>query len=150
MYQGINDLHSSLRYVVVILLLIAVINAILGWTGKKVYTTGDNKLSLFAMVFCHIQLLVGIAMYFLSPVVEVGLSDMGSAMQDPQVRFFTVEHGLMMILAIALITIGRSTSKKQATDNGKFKRVAIFYGLGLLIIFAMIPWPFLKDFGTWF
>ncbi len=150
MLQGIHDLHSALRYVVLLLLVFAVLNAIMGWTGKKVYTSGDNKLHLFTMVFCHIQLLVGIVMYFMSPIVDLGLSDIGSAMQDPQVRFFTVEHGLMMIIALTLITIGRSTSKKQAADNGKFKRVAIFYGLGLVIIFAMIPWPFMKDFGTWF
>ncbi len=150
MFQALQHLHSGLRYVVLILLVMAVINAIAGWTGNKVYTSKDNKLSMFAMVFCHIQLLIGLALYVLSPIVDVGLSDFGSAMQDPQIRFFTMEHGLMMIIALALITIGRSTSKKQATDNGKFKRVAIFYGLGLLIIFVMIPWPFLKEFGKWF
>lgn len=150
MFTGINHLHSALRYVVLVLLVIAFVNAVLGWFGKKVYSTNDNKLSMISMVFCHIQLLIGIVLYFMSPIVDIGLSDMGSAMQDPQVRFFTMEHGLMMIVAIALITIGRISSKKQSTDNGKFKRVAIFYGLGLLIIFAMIPWPFLKDFGTWF
>ncbi|MES2627636.1 MAG: cytochrome B [Bacteroidota bacterium] len=150
MFQGLQHLHSSLRYVVVFLLIVTVINAFLGWSGKKVYTAKDNKLSLFAMIFCHIQLLVGIGLYFISPIVKVGLSDMGSAMADAQVRFFTVEHALMMIIALTLVTIGRSTSKKQVTDNGKFKRVAIFYGLGLLIIFFMIPWPFLRDFGTWF
>ena len=122
MFQAFQHLHSGLRYVVLILLVIAVINAIVGWTGNKVYSSNDNKLSLFAMVFCHVQLLIGLVMYVLSPIVDVGLSDIGSAMHDPQIRFFTVEHGLMMIIALALITIGRSTSKKQATDNGKFRR----------------------------
>lgn len=150
MFQGLSHMHSALRYVVLALLVIAFFNALMGWSGKKVFSSGDKKLSMFAMVFCHIQLLVGLAMYFMSPIVDIGLSDIGSAMQDPQVRFFTVEHGLMMIIAIMLITIGHSTSKRQATDNGKFKRIAIFYGLGLVIIFAMIPWPFLKEFGTWF
>ncbi len=150
MYSGINHLHSAMRYVVVLLLVITFIKMLNGWLGKKTYTAADNKLSLVTMIMCHLQLLIGLIMYPLSPIVEVAFSDVGSAMQDPQVRFFFMEHALMMIVALALITIGRSTAKKQTTDVGKFKRTAIFYGLGLLIIFVMIPWPFLKDFGTWF
>ena len=150
MYSGINHLHSAMRYVVVLLLVITFIKMLSGWLGKKTYTAADNKLSLVTMIMCHLQLLIGLIMYPLSPIVEVAFSDVGSAMQDPQVRFFFMEHALMMIIALALITIGRSTAKKQTTDVGKFKRTAIFYGLGLLIIFVMIPWPFLKDFGTWF
>lgn len=150
MYQGLLHTHSGLRYIVLLFLVVAFLKSLSGWLGKKDYSNGDNKLSLFAMIFCHVQLLVGILLYVFSPIVEVGLSDVGSMMSDPQVRFFTMEHGLMMILALALITIGRSSSKKIGNPVAKHKRVAIFYGLGLLIIFVMIPWPFLKDFGNWF
>jgi len=71
-------------------------------------------------------------------------------MKDSMNRFYAVEHISMMIIAIALITVGYSRGKKQEESKRKYKTVAIFYGLGLLIIFAMIPWPFMKEFGTWF
>ncbi len=149
MYKMIDHLHSVNRYLVLAFLVYAVVIMFNGWRSKRAYTAADNRLSLLTMIFCHIQLLLGLVLYAISPIVEVAFSDVGSAMQDPQVRFYFAEHGFMMIAAIALITIGRSTAKKQASDELKFKRTAIFYGIGLLIILAMIPWPFLKDFGTW-
>jgi len=145
----INHLHSVNRYVVLALLIFAVIRMFNGWMAKKPFTASDNRISLFAFIACHLQLLFGLVLYAVSPIIEVAFSDVGSAMQDPQVRFYFVEHSLLMIIAIALITVGRISAKKMATDELKFKRTAIFFGIGLLLILAMIPWPFLKDFGTW-
>jgi hypothetical protein len=148
MYSGLLLTHSALRYLVLIFLIIAVFTSLAGWIGKKMYTTSDNRISLFAMIACHIQLLMGIVVYFTGNR-QTGFSDMSFTMNTPELRFYTIEHPLMMFIAIMLITIGRSTSKKMSTDVGKFRRTAVFYGLGLLIILAMIPWPFLKVFGSW-
>jgi membrane protein DedA with SNARE-associated domain len=95
-------------------------------------------------------LVVGLVMYFMSPWFSALTNNAKEVMANPQARFFAVEHISMMIIAIALITVGYSRAKRQEDDKRKSKTILIFYGIGLVLIFAMIPWPFLKEFGTWF
>ena len=145
MYTGLLHAHSGLRWVVLILLIAAIFNAF----GKKnggVWTAKDKKITLFAMVFTHIQLVLGIILYFMSPKVQF----VEGFMQNPVYRFFAVEHITLMIIAIALITIGYSKAKRAATDAKKFGAVATFYLVGLILILASIPWPFRHLGSGWF
>jgi len=137
----IKHIHSGWAYLVLIMLIIAFVNAVIGFIGKKSFKNKDLRISLFTLIVAHIQLVLGLTMYFISPyfshMKEIG---MGAAMNDPKTRLFMVEHPLMMILAIALITIGFSKQKKRANDYAKFKTITIFYGLALLLILSRIPW----------
>ena len=146
MYTGLLHAHSGLRWIVLVLLLWALFKAIAGWTGQKEYQKSDRLSALFALIFTHIQLLIGIGLYFMSPKVRFESGMMG----DSVLRFFTVEHSLMMIIAIALITFGFSTAKRMEAAISKHKRVAITYGIGLLIMLASIPWPFRELGAGWF
>lgn len=138
--------HSGLRWVALILLLAAIGNAFSKWQGKKGYTDKDRKLGLFALIGVHVQLLLGLALYFISSKVIFSAESMKVAMN----RFFLVEHPTLMIIAIALITVGYSRAKRGATDTGKFKTTFWFYLIGLILILAGIPWPSL-GYGTgWF
>lgn len=139
MYQTIHSLHSVLAYIALGVLLLAVINAIYGLLNKKLFTSKDLRLSLFALIFCHIQLLIGFILYFISPVGMEAFSTEG-AMKIPELRLTMLEHPLINIIAIILITIGWSQHKRQESQNGKFKKIAIFYTIGLLLILARIPW----------
>src|SRR5690606_15087699 len=105
MYVGFLHLHSALRYVVLILLIIAVIKAWMNWQGKKEFKPGDKKIYLFTLIAAHIQLLVGLVLYFISPIVDQVYADFGAAMKDAMLRFWGMEHFVMMLLAIILITI---------------------------------------------
>jgi uncharacterized membrane protein len=116
------------------LVLLAIINALAGWFGKKSYTEGNRKLNLFAMISAHTQLLLGIILYFLSPFVQFN----GETMKDATTRYWTVEHLVMMIFAIILITIGHSRSKKAALPEAKHRAIAIFYILAVVVIVAAI------------
>lgn len=139
--------HSGWRWIVLILLLFAVVKMHRGWKKDKQYTEGDRKLALFAMIAYHIQFLVGWALFFISPKVNFGSSMMGHDM----LRFFTMEHSVMMLLAFILITIGHSKSKKKDTDKQKFRMIAIFYTLALVIVLVAIPWPFREALNaSWF
>ena len=134
-------LHSYWAYLVVLLLVIAVINAFIGLTKNKNFSDKDLRISLFTLIVIHIQLILGFVVYYVSPYYEsMREIGMGATMKDAVIRLYTVEHPLMMILAIILITIGFSKHKKQTTDKGKFKTLAIFYGLGLLFVLSRIPW----------
>jgi len=150
MYIGLLHLHSALRYVVVILLVVAILKAFAGWFGNKSYTEGDRKLALFTMISVHLQLVIGLILYFISPVVQSALADMGAAMKDTELRFWAVEHIATNIIGIILITIGYSTAKRASTDKAKFTRTAIFYLIGFILIMSAIPWPWSRVDRGWF
>jgi len=136
MYTILQKLHSGWAYVALLVLVIAVINAIIGLSSKKEFTSTDRKIALFGLIGIHVQLLIGIILYFVSPL---GLASFGQ-MSDKALRLTSLEHPLINIIAIALITIGWSKHKKALTSESKFKGFTIFYGLGLLLILSRIPW----------
>ena len=139
MYQTILNVHSYLAYAALLLLVLASGNAILGLTSKKFFKDKDLRLSLFTLIICHIQLLVGLILYFVS---EKGFKAFAieGAMKNPELRLTMLEHPLINIIALVLITIGWSKHKKEESNNGKFKKIAIFYTLGLVLILSRLPW----------
>ena len=136
MYETIQSVHSILAYAALGLLLLASINAIFGINNKKLFTDKDLRLSLFTLIICHIQLLVGLILYFVSPL---GSAQLGN-MKDAAMRLTSLEHPLINIIALVLITIGWSKHKKEESNNGKFKKIAVFYTLGLILILSRLPW----------
>jgi len=135
--QILQHLHSVNRWIVLVLLLLTIITAFQGWFGKKTYTEGDRKKALFTLISTHIQVLIGLGLYFISPFVTSG-----GGMKDKVWRFYAVEHFSMMLLAAILITIGYAVAKRKTVDVSKFKITAIFFVIALLIMLAGIPWPF--------
>ena len=136
MYQFIQKFHSGWAYIALLLLIIATANALIGMLSKKEFTARDRKIALFGLIGIHIQLLVGMILYFVSPL---GFASFGQ-MADKALRLTSLEHPLINIIAIALITIGWSKHKKLTTSESKFKTFTIFYGLGLVLILSRIPW----------
>ena len=134
LYSFLLHLHSGFRYIVLLLVLLAIIRAWADWLGKKPYSEGNRKLNLFAMISMHTQLLFGIILYFVSPFVKFG----SDTMKDATTRYWTVEHLTAMIIAIVLITIGHSKSKKIVLPEGKHKTIAIYYTLALVIVVVTI------------
>lgn len=140
MFIGLLHLHSSLRYVVLFLLVLAMLKAIIGLLARKPFTGADNKIGTALLGATHLQVVIGLILYFVSPTVEVAMSDMGAAMKDATLRFWAVEHITMMLIAAVLITVGRVTSKKALDDLKKHKRAAIFYSFAFAVIMYAIPW----------
>jgi hypothetical protein len=136
MYTILQKAHSGWAYIALLILVIAVVNAIIGMTSKKEFTEKDRKIALFGLIGTHVQLLFGLILYFVSPL---GLSSLGQ-MSDKALRLTSLEHPLINIIAITLITIGWSKHKKLTTSESKFKTFSIFYGLGLVLILSRIPW----------
>jgi hypothetical protein len=136
-------LHSVLRYVILILILMVLFRSLSGWLGKKPYTPLDRKLMLFSVIGAHSQLVIGLILYFMSPLVIAGMADMGAAMKDRTLRFWTVEHIAMMVIAIVLITLASAMSKRAKTDTSKHKKSFILFLIAILLILASIPWPFM-------
>ena len=136
MYEFIQKFHSGWAYLALLLLVVAVINSLIGMFSKKEFTAKDRKIALFGLIGIHTQLLIGLILYFVSPL---GFASFGQ-MSDKALRLTSLEHPLINIIGIALITIGWSKHKNLTTSESKFKTFSIFYGLGLLLILSRIPW----------
>jgi hypothetical protein len=134
MYTGLLHSHSMLRYVVLALLLAVVIVSLTALLTKRPYKPLDNKLSLFLTIGVHLQLLLGLGLYFTSPWVQFA----SETMKDKSLRYWTVEHIALMLLAIVLVTIARSTVKKMSLDAAKHKRTFVFNAIALLLIVVSI------------
>ncbi|MEP7164028.1 MAG: hypothetical protein ABI741_04995 [Ferruginibacter sp.] len=140
--QTILVLHNILRWAILVFGVWTLLNALSGVMSKRPYSVNDNRSNLFFMISCDIQLLLGLVLYFSNSWFDTLKSGMGNAMKVPMLRFFTIEHSLMMIIAWILVHVGRTSVKRAATDAGKHRKMLLFFGLALLLILAAIPWPF--------
>ncbi len=148
LYTIVKHSHSGLRWVVLILLVAAIVNAFSKRSGGTVYP-GKDKLALFAFISTHIQLLLGLLLWlFLSPYALAYDGD--DIMANKIVRFYTVEHFIGMLLAVILITMGYVRAKKQAELNRGWKTIGVYYLIGLVLIVLSIPWPFRGLGAGWF
>jgi ABC-type dipeptide/oligopeptide/nickel transport system permease component len=141
MYKGLLHTHNLFRWLVLIVIVLAIILAVIGWLRKRSWNKTDNITGLILTIFMDIQFLIGIILYaFVSPLTKAAFSDFGTAMKNSALRFYAVEHILLMVIALVLVHIGRSKSKKAIAPWKKHRAAAIFYGIALVLILAGIPW----------
>ena len=140
----ILPLHNILRWAVLLFAVWTLLSALSGVIGKRNYTAGDNKGSLFFMISCDIQLLIGLILYFNGVWFDSLKDHTKEVMKNENgfSRFFSMEHAVMMIIAWLLVHLGRSMVKRTNIDAQKHKRGLIYFGIAILIILAMVPWPF--------
>lgn len=139
-YKIILEAHSGIAFLALFTLAVAVINAFIGLSAKNEFKPKDRRISLFALIAAHIQFLFGIILYFVSPngiakIKAVGMGGLGA--YD---RLLAVEHPFINLIAIVLITIGWSTHKRAENSNKKFKKIAVFFTFGLILLLSRIPW----------
>ena len=145
---GIVHLHSALRWVALLLLLFTFFAAL---RGGSTFTEGARKRGLFTMIVLHVQLLLGLTLYFIGEN-GMALFEQANVMSNGVLRFFAVEHMMGMVIGIFLGTLGHVLTKRATTDAGKYRRQAVWFGLALAVIVASIPWPFRPGFEAygWF
>lgn len=134
-------LHNLIRWAVLLFGLFTILNAATGIVKKRVFTESDNKSNLLFMISCDIQLLLGLILYFAGPWFGY-MKNFSQIKTDTALRFFSMEHFAMMMLAWILVHVGRVAVKKGKTDAAKHKRMLIFFGIAFVLILASIPWPF--------
>ncbi|MDX1470531.1 MAG: hypothetical protein R3213_03465 [Flavobacteriaceae bacterium] len=141
MYETVKFLHSYWAYLVLIILVVATINAIYKYAADKEFQAFDFRISLFTLIVSHIMLLIGIVLFFAADYLSlISENGMGEVMKNPLLRNNIVEHPLTMIIAVILITVGYSKHKKKLVSRPKFKLLAIFYTLALILVLVKIPW----------
>ncbi|MFC2125589.1 hypothetical protein ACFLU5_12330 [Bacteroidota bacterium] len=141
MYNIFLFLHSWLRWLALVLLLVASIRAIYGLIEKKTFTNKDDKITLVAVSLLHLQLLFGVILYsILSPLTKAAFSNFSAAMKDGLLRYWAVEHIFVMLLSVAIAQIGRIMIKRSKTDTAKFKNELIYFLFAFILIISRIPW----------
>lgn len=151
MLTGLTHAHSFLRWAILIMLVVSMLKAFQGKSRGGEFKLADGKFFMLTMVITHIQILLGLGLYFISEKVKTAMAIEGGMMKDSVSRFWGMEHAFGMIVAIILITIGYSKSKKITDTTKRYSKVAWFYLIAFLIIFISIPWPF-RNVGieAWF
>lgn len=142
MYNTLLFLHSTVRWFVFLGLIYAIYISYRGWLLKRTFTRVDNLVRHWTATFAHIQLVFGLWLYFVSPIMNYFMRNFNDAVHQREVRFFGMEHSLMMFLAIVIITVGSAKAKRKKTDTEKFKTMAIWFSVSFVIILVSIPWPF--------
>jgi hypothetical protein len=142
MYTIFIALHSYLRWVVLLLAIMAVARGVSGWRARRPWTPADDRAGRLLSIAFDVQVLIGLLLYVaLSPLTQAAFGDFGGAMRDSVLRFFAVEHIFGMLIAMSLVHIGRAKTRREASSVTRHKAAAIYFGLGLLIAVISIPWP---------
>ena len=140
MYAVLKTVHSYWAFLVIITLTFIVINSIISKFSGRAFNTKDLRISLYGLIFSHIQVLIGLILYFVSPWLDQ-FSQLGmSIMKNAESRLYLIEHPLINIIAILFITLGWSLHRRQLDSSKKFLRIGMFYGLGLIFLLSRIPW----------
>ncbi len=138
MTKGFQHLHSYFAYLVLLCIAISFVYALVGALSGKTFGEKDRKMGLLGLIPTHIQFLVGLILYFLSPV---GFSNLGpGTMTDSMSRLYALEHPVINIIAVALITVGYSRAKKLSDSRNQFRSIYMFYGIAFILILSRIPW----------
>ena len=135
-------LHSFVRWFVLLSLIISIFVAYRGWLTNKTFQKRDSILRQATVSISHLQFTIGIVLYLISPIANYFLRNFSEGIHIRDMRFFGMEHITMMVIAVAVITHGATLSKKRASDREKFKTMAIYFTIAVVIILLSIPWPF--------
>lgn len=148
MQDGLVHLHNVLRWVILLCLIAAIIKSYSGWQSKKPFAASDRKLWLFTMIAAHTTLLLGLYQVIAGRFgIIKGLPAGTKLMESDFYRFFWIEHPLLMLISIILITLGRGMAKKPVNDTVKYKKAFWYFFIALLLILVAIPWPFRQTIG---
>jgi len=143
MYSLLLALHNILRWVVIVLAIVALVRAYRGWLQKRAWLDRDRKAGSFFSIAVDTQLLVGLLLYFffsefaLKSILSKGWAFVAS---QAQYRFFALEHSFYMILAVVFVHLGSILPRKVQEPWKKHQRAAIFFTLTALLILIGMPW----------
>jgi hypothetical protein len=150
MFTFILAVHNILRWIVLILAVLALVRAYSGWLSRRAWTDSDRKVGTFFGVSLDVQLLLGLILYFaLSPITRTALQDFGAAMGNETARFFALEHAFYMVVTVVFAHVGSVTSRRASEDFNKHRRAAFWFTLSALALLLGMPWfrPLLPAFG---
>lgn len=142
MYTTTLFLHSWLRWIILLLGLLALWRSFQGYRQNSEWSAQDNKLNFFFVLFYDLQVTIGLLLYFvLSPITLSGMQDFKNAVQVPSIRFFLMDHTTTMLLSVVVLHVGRVIGRKAPTGAIRHKRNFVMLLILMLLLATAIPWP---------
>jgi len=142
-FEWILQLHSLWAILTLTIIFYTVLRFFFNALQNKIFTLLDLRIALFTLIFCHIQFIIGIVLYFLSPKFKWWYNGLEEILENNEYFFYLVKHPLLNIFSILSITIGWSLFKKAKTNQKRFTRIGVFYLIGFLLILLATP------YGKW-
>ena len=142
MYQTLLYLHSAIRWLVLLSLIVAIVTAVHGLQVKRIFNHRDNLIRHWTATIAHIQLLLGMVLYTQSPIIRYFWKNKSEALENLDTTFFALIHLALMLTAIVIITVGSALAKRRPTNEAAFRTMLIYYSVALGVILCAIPWPF--------
>ncbi len=140
-YLTFLALHNVIRWLVFVFSIFSLILAYQGWIRNRVWSRVDRIATLAFTSLLDVQILFGLLLYFAySPITRSALRNLSVVWINPDVRFFAIEHGGLMLVAAICAHIGSVLSKKAETAGRKHRIVAIWFTISSVLIIFGIPW----------
>ena len=139
MYSSLLLTHNFLRWIILAAGVVAVVRAVQGLKGDRPYAAA-RRVGLIFLVSLHVQLLTGLVLFVVSPLVHQAMADMKATMADSAIRFFIAEHPTLMVIAVVVMTIGSVVAKNAPDDASRHRKLLVFAVVTLLLLLGGIPW----------
>jgi hypothetical protein len=139
-YEFLKGLHNLMRWIVLLGGVAALVSVVRGLAARAPWTPRERIVGAVFVGALSLQFLLGLLLYFVSPIVRGGFVDFGAAMGDDTTRFFLVEHMVIMLLAVVAAQVGLSLARRAPDDRASLTRAVIGFGLSMLLILYGIPW----------
>jgi hypothetical protein len=136
-YLLLKHFHSGLRWIALILLIYSISNSLFKYIRIRKFTDSDKKLLSLTTSTFHLQFIIGLILYFVSPKVVFS----AESMTNPFTRFFLVEHAGVMLVTVILITLCSVQVRKIVNDHLKHRKIVFYYVAVLLLVLVSVPWP---------
>jgi len=144
---AISHIHSLFAWTLMILVIISIISSLIRAGKASSFKNPLKGIYLLTMILIHLQAILGILLYFTSS--KVVFSE--HTMSETSLRFFALEHPLLMIIAAILVTMGYTRAKRVDSIRTKFKSIFIYYLVAFILILIRFPWQYLSSIGKgWF
>jgi len=140
MTQGILVAHSLFRWLVLLAGVLALVRVLSGAFRPRPWNPADRRATSAFTGTLDVQLLIGLALYVTSPITTAARRDMATAMHTQGIRYFVVEHPVIMLMAVILAHVGSVAVRRAASDREKFLRAAGFFGASFVLLVYGIPW----------
>lgn len=144
LYTILLKSHSGLRWLLLAFFILALVQ--LARTAFSTCKFNPKTMALLTLITAHVQLLIGLALYYFSPKVVFA----ASSMKETVLRFYLVEHISLMLIALIVLTIGYSKTKNKLQEIAGAKKAFYYYLVSFILILASIPWPFRIAGAGWF
>lgn len=141
MHELLLFLHSWIRWIFFLLIIALWIRSLIKFRSSSVWDGTHSRLLSWATIVVTIQLFLGLILYVTSSIVGQGFANFSLAMKTSSIRFWIIEHPLLMVIVVGLTHFLSARVKKIPDDKRKYRLTLIISGIIFILLLAGNPFP---------